>query len=94
MRIRGSACGLVSRSSQWLKFGAVLALATLVACGGGPGDSVIKDQPGLRILRLDVNSVNVYIVEQGEVSLMIDRKSHSGIRGIWVHLHQTQCLLI
>ena len=72
MRIRGSACGLVSRSSQWLRFGAVLALATLVACGGGPGDPVIKDQPGLRILRFDVNSANVYIVEQGKVSLMID----------------------
>ena len=56
----------------WLKFIAVLVLATLVACGGEHGDSVIKDQPGLRILRLEVNVANVYIVEQGDVSLMID----------------------
>lgn len=50
----------------------VLALGTLVACGDGSGGSVIKDQPGLRVLRLNVNVANVYIVEQGELSLMID----------------------
>ena len=62
----------VSHSYRWLRISAVFAVLLLVSCGGEPGGPVIKDKPNLRILRLDASSANVYIVEQGEVSLMID----------------------
>jgi hydroxyacylglutathione hydrolase len=43
-----------------------------LGCGSGSGETILSEDPGLRIVRLTVAAANVYIVEQGDVSLMID----------------------
>lgn len=48
----------------------VLALAT--GCGGGGTVSIIEDSEARRIVRLDVASANVYIIEENGRRLMID----------------------
>lgn len=47
-------------------------LAIALGCSGPAPDPEIVSAPGLRILRLEVENANVYLVEQGDALLMID----------------------